>query len=137
MVIDAKKSNALKENILFLILEWHFSDVPKNLLKAWKNFLRFNLNYFSIPLLLKTLFSPWHKYKWSYGRGLNIKRYISTFASNMISRFLGMFIRLWVIIIGILAEIFIIAAGIFIFIFWIFFPLTIVLGFYYGFRALF
>jgi hypothetical protein len=42
----------LSNNIVSLYLEWHFFDASRNILLAWKNFLKFNLNYFSIPLLL-------------------------------------------------------------------------------------
>ena len=36
-------------------LQWHYGESPKALAKIIINFLRFNLNFFSIPLLLKTL----------------------------------------------------------------------------------
>jgi len=118
-------------------IEWHFFDVPKSILKTWRNFLVFNLNYFSIPLLIKTLFSPWRRYIWSYGRGFDLGRYVSTFFSNLISRFLGAFIRFILIFIGLFIEAFIFFAGIIVFLVWLILPLLIIWGFYFSFKVLF
>jgi len=126
----------LKQNILWQWISWHFFDVPRNILKAWKNFLLFNLNYFSIPTLLRTFFSYWRKYKWSYGRGFNLKRYFEAFTFNLISRILGAFVRSILIIIGIIVEIFIFIGGIVIFMEWIFLPATLIIGLFYGFKIL-
>lgn len=118
-------------------LSWHYSDQAKLILRAWRNFLRFNLNYFSIPLLLKTLFSHWRKYQWSYGRGFDAGRYLEAFLSNLISRILGATIRVFLIIAGILIEIFIILAGIIIFIGWLILPALLIIGLWFGFKVMF
>lgn len=126
-----------RQNIIFAWLSWQFYDVPKFILKVWKNFLLFNLNYFSVPLLIKTFFSHWRQYKWSYGRGFDIGRYFEAFASNLISRILGAIVRSILIFIGILIEIFIFFTGIIIFLGWLFLPILLIFGIYYGFRILF
>ena len=92
---------SLQQNILISYLIWYFFDVPREILRGWKNFLFFNLNYFSIPILLKTFFSHWRQYKWSYGRGFDISRYLEAFFSNLISRILGAIMRAILIFIGI------------------------------------
>jgi len=104
---------------------------------AWKNFLRFNLNYFSISLLLKTLFSHWRKYQWSYGRGFDIKRYAEVFFSNLISRVIGAIIRFFLILIGVVAEIIIVLAGIIVFLGWLLLPVLLLAGLWFGFKLLF
>lgn len=128
---------AKKQNILFQWLSWQFFEVPGNILKAWKNFLKFNLNYFSIPLLLKTLFSPWRRYKTSYGRGFDIGRYFEVLLSNLIFRGLGAIMRSFLIIIGLLVEIFIIFGGLIIFFGWLILPILLALGLVFGFRVMF
>ena len=127
----------LMSNILFQYFSWQFFDVPRFILKAWRNFLVFNLNYFSIPLLIKTLFSHWRRYQWSYGRGFDLKRWIYTFFSNMISRVLGAIMRVILIFIGLLVEVFIFFAGIIVFFGWIILPLLLISGLYFSFKILF
>ncbi len=124
------------ENIFLQWLSWHFFDVPRSILIAWKNFLRFNLNYFSIPLLLKTLFSPWRRYQFTYGKGFDIGRYFTVFFSNLIFRLLGAVMRGFLIIIGLLVEIFIIFAGFMVFLGWLILPILLIFGLYHGFRIL-
>ena len=128
---------AKKTNIFFQWLFWQFFEMPGNILKAWRNFLLFNLNYFSILLLLKTFFSPWRRYKWSYGKGFDATRYLEAFFSNLISRILGAVMRSFLIFIGLLVEIFIIFAGAIIFLGWLVLPLILIFGIYHGFRILF
>ncbi|KPJ57079.1 hypothetical protein AMJ49_02840 [Parcubacteria bacterium DG_74_2] len=125
------------QNILFKWIFWHFYDVPKEILKAWKNFLKFNLNYFSVPLLSRTFFYYWRGYRWSYGRGFDLGRYAETFVSNMISRILGAFLRSILIVIGIVTEIFFFFLGLILFFSWFFLPIVLLVSFFYGFRFLF
>ena len=124
------------QNIFFQYLSWQFFDMPGEILKAWRNFLLFNLNYFSVPLLIKTLFSHWRRYKWSYPRGFDIGKYFEVFISNLISRILGAIMRIFLIIIGILAEVFIIFAGMIIFLGWLVLPILLILGLIFGFKIL-
>lgn len=125
------------QNILFQWFSWHFSEMPKEIVRIWKTFLRFNLEYFSIKLLIKTLFYPWRRYEVSYGRGFDIKRFFESFFSNLIFRILGAIVRTILIFIGLLLQIFIIFIGVIIFILWLFLPLFLILGLYYGFKILF
>jgi len=120
------------KNIFFQYLSWQFLDVPKNLLKAWGNFLKFNLNYFSVPLLLKTFFSPWRRYSWSRGRGFDLGKFFEALFSNLISRILGALMRTFLIVFGIIAEAFILVIGLIIILGWIFLPFLLVSGFILG-----
>ena len=127
---------APKYNIILLKITWLYFDVPRNILKAWRNFLLFNLQYFSIPLLLKTFFSHWRRYQSYYPRGLDIKRYFEVFVSNLISRILGGILRSVLILVGLLIELFILFAGLVVFLGWLALPFLAVLGLWWGFIAL-
>lgn len=125
-----------KRFIILQFLVWHFWEAPKGILKAFKNFLVFNFNYFSIGLLAKTLFSHWRRYRESYGKGLNIKRYFEAFTTNMISRILGAIVRIVTILVGLTVELFILIGGVIVFLTWIFLPVLLLLGLYFGLRFL-
>jgi len=121
-----------KENIIGLWFFWYFFEIPKEILKGWKNFLLFGLNYFSIPLLLKTLFSHWKRYYWVRGRGFSIGEYFNVLLSNLMSRFLGALVRICLIIVGLAFEAFIVIAGLVIFFGWIFLLILLILGLVFG-----
>lgn len=121
-----------KRNIFVLWFNWHFFEAPRGILKGWRNFLVFNFHYFSIIFLLKTLLAHWRKYRASYGRGLDIKRYFSAFLFNLFSRLIGAIVRMVLIIIGLLVEVFLLATGIVCLLIWFFLPFWLVLGIYYG-----
>lgn len=124
------------QNIVFQYLSWQFLEMPRNILMAWGNFLKFNLNYFSIPLLLKTFFSPWRRYKVSYGKGFDIGGYFNAFISNLIFRILGAILRSVLIIIGLLVEAFIIFVGIIVFFGWLVLPAILIVGLVFGVKVI-
>ena len=125
------------QNILFQYIFWQFWESPKNVFAAWLNFLKFGLHYFSLQLLLKTLFSPWRRYRWYYPRGFYPAKYLEVFLSNLISRILGMVLRVFLLIAGISFEIFIFFAGLIVFFGWLALPLLLIRVFFYGLSILF
>ena len=122
------------KNIFILWLKWHFYKMPKFLLGVWKNYILFALNYFSLPILLKSLFAPWRRYRWNYPKWFDIGEFISTLISNVFSRLIGALVRLVLIVIGILFQIFVIFAGLIIFLLWILIPFIIIAGFWFVFN---
>ena len=119
-------------SIFLQALIWQFFDVPKAILKAWQNFLLFNLNYFSVPTLLKTFVSPWRRYRYSYGKVFEIWKNFEVFVFNMMSRIIGAILRTIFIITGLLLEILIILIGITIFLGWLVLPFLLVFGFVFS-----
>ncbi len=127
----------IKESLLVKFLTWYFWRKPGRILSAWKNFLRFGWNYFSIGLLFKTFFDYWHRYKWSYGRGFDPKKWIEAASFNLISRILGMIVRAVFIVLGVAFETVIFVFGLIVFLGWFALPLFIVGLFVVGFELLF
>lgn len=124
-------------NIFFEIVVWHFFDVPKSILTAWNNFLLFNLNYFSIPLLLRTYFSHWRRYSYSYEKVFEFWKNIEIFVFNMMSRIIGAILRTFFIVIGALVEIIIIIIGSIILLTWLVLPFLLIFGLVFGIKLLF
>lgn len=118
----------MTDNIITSWFRWHFYERSRFLLEAWRNFILFSVNFFSTPLLLKTLFSPWRRYNWSYPRGFDFKEFFETLTSNFFSRFLGAICRLVLIIIGTIFQVFVVFTGAIIFLGWLFLPLLVLAG---------
>jgi hypothetical protein len=128
---------SIKNNsILIQWIDWWFRDVAGDIFKAWKNFLSFGLNYFSLILLLKTFFSPWRRYSWSYGKSFSITKYLEVFFSNSISRILGAIVRSFLLLIGIMVEFFFLLAGLIVFIGWLILPLLLIGGIIFGIKII-
>lgn len=126
-----------KQNILVQSVFWYFIEMPKNILQSWKDIFRFYLNYFSIPLLLKTLFAPWRQNLLSYSKGFDLGKYFEIFISNLISRTIGAILRFFLILTGLFVEILIILAGIIMLFIWFVLPFCLILGFSLSFKILF
>jgi len=114
------------ENIFFQWFSWRFLEMPREILKVWKNHLAFNLRFFSVPLLIKTFFAPWRKYEMSYGKGLDPGRFLEAIFSNLIFRTIGAVMRFFLIVFGIVSEILIFAVGLLVFLFWFVLPLFLI-----------
>jgi hypothetical protein len=118
-----------KENIFSVWVKWQFWETPKFLILAWGNYFMFASNYFSLPILLKTFFSPWRRYRWNYPKGFDVAEFFNTLISNTVSRILGAFMRIILIITGICFQAFVALAGLLVLLFWIFCPLIALSGF--------
>ena len=125
-----------KSNIFFSWVSWHFDEKLKFLLQVWQNFISFGSNFFSIPLLLKTFFSPWHRYNWQYPHKFDVGEFFNVFISNTFSRIIGALCRFVLVIIGILFQIFILVAGAIVILAWIFLPALLFAGLLFSFGIL-
>jgi len=117
-----------EQNIIFQWLSWRFFQMPKKIIGAWKNVLKFYFDYFSIPLLIRTLFSPWRHYAWSYGKSFDLGRYFEVWTSNIISRTIGAILRIVLIAIGLGFEFFLLLIGIMVLLLWFIFPWLSIIG---------
>ncbi len=123
-------------SIFLQALTWQFYDRPKAILKAWQNFLWFNLNYFSLVVLLKTFFSHWHKYRYFYKPVCEVWENLQVFVFNIMSRIIGAILRIVLIITGLMLEILIVLIGIIIFLGWMVLPFLLALSLIFGINLL-
>jgi hypothetical protein len=112
-------------SIVLVFWKWYYGEAAKNVLTAWKNFIIFAINYFSISLLLKTLFAPWKRDITKKPQGLNFKKFFEYIVFNAISRGLGFVVRFFTIIAGIIYLILTIVVGAIFFILWLVLPIII------------
>lgn len=85
------------------------------------------LDYFSIDLLLKTLFAPFRQISAGRVRG-PVDVQIRAFFDQLISRLIGGFVRSILIIVGSLSLVFTAVIGGFVLVAWAFLPLLPVVG---------
>jgi len=123
-------------NIFIKYLYWQFILTPKKVLEITKNYLVFGTIFFSIGETLRSLFSPWRRYVWDYGRGFDFARYFEVFFSNVITRVIGFIMRLFLIILFIVYEVFFLAIGLICLILSIIYPFIAIYGILYSFNYL-
>ena len=130
-------SKTLEKNILYKWIVWRFIEIPMEIINGWRSIVKFYSYYFSIPLLLKTLFSPWRQNIWSYEGKFELTKYLETLTSNIASRFIGFIMRLGLIIIGLLAEFLASCLGIIILALWLIAPYILIVGLIFGILIIF
>ena len=111
--------------IALVFWRWYYGEAVKDILTGWRNYIIFSLNYFSIPLLLRTLFSPWRRDITKKPRGLDVQRIFEYVAFNSISRGLGFLVRFFTIIAGIIFSLVVVISGFVFFVIWLILPFAI------------
>ncbi len=82
----------------YLIL--HYTSGFRSALTIARDLNRFVLNFFSLPVLVQTLFQPWRRLSESYAKGLSPSLWLQSLTVNLLMRLVGAVIRLVMIIIG-------------------------------------
>lgn len=110
----------------FLILPnylvWHYSKGLIDFKNLWANFIVFFYEFFSIPTLIFTLFSPWHRMQDSYSGQLTFENTVGTFIVNTLMRLVGALVRSIFIVLGIFSIIFTVFFGALVFCAWVVLP---------------
>ncbi len=115
--------------LVFSYFVWHYTIALKDLFNLSRNFLWFIFHFFSISVLLKTLFSPWQKLNETYKGGFDFNAFFETLIVNVLMRIVGFFIRLFMVIAGIISWILTFVALLCTFVLWIFLPFIIIILF--------
>jgi len=102
---------------------WHFSVALFEIGKIMRNFLVSTWHRFLIVRHLRTLFSPWHRLQPSQvGRTKGIGDRIANIIMDIYIRILASIVRIIIVLFGLLAEIIIFVAFVFLFVFWVMWP---------------
>jgi len=84
-------------------LVWHYGEGLEIFASIWYSYFRLVFHYFSLPLLIKTLFSPWKRLTdFDSTPGFDPGRYLEAIAFNIISRGIGAIVRISLFIVGII-----------------------------------
>lgn len=115
---------------------WHYSRAFKDLLHTWANFFWFLIQFFSIPLLFRTLFSPFKRITDEQPH-TGLEDFFETLVMNVMSRIVGAIARLFILLIGVIVLITWCVLLIGLLIFWLFAPAILFGMFVYGLALLF
>ena len=122
--------------VLSYYISWHYTLALGSIYNIWTNFMWFVLNFFSMPVLLKTLFAPWWRIHEEYQKGAGIGEYFGDKVVNLIMRIVGFCIRIVTIVIGLLALLITFLAGIAFYVVWLLMPLILLFIIGYGIKRI-
>ncbi len=108
-----------------MFLRWYFWNFPRQIIHEFWEYFEVLSQTFSITFLLKTFFCPWKRIIESYGKGFNPKRYLMVFLDNIISRGVGMIVRLIAIILCLILYLIWLAIFIFSLAIWLLYPILV------------
>lgn len=109
---------------MFLVglLSWWYGSGLLKRLELMKTRLTSSADFFSIGLLITTLFSPYKQIS-AQETGENISERFRAFFDKLLSRFIGAFIRTFMIIFGSIVILIQLIFSIFTIVLWLFIPL--------------
>ena len=125
------RTPAVGGSTLEAFIFWYASYAPQEIFRIWKNYLAANLNYFSVPLLLRTLLYPWRRDTESYDGPFDLSMYARIFVINVMSSIVGGVIRSVTIVIGLVIELAIYVLGPVCLALWFLAPVLLIAGFFF------
>lgn len=105
---------------------WHYLQGFKELFHVWLNFLWFVVHFFSLPQLAQTLFSPWRRMTEERSGRFSFEDLAGYLIINIISRLIGAMFRLTILLSGLVSLTFVILVGILAYLFWLAAPVVII-----------
>ena len=114
----------------FLILPhyiiWHYSQGLIDLKNIWRNFIVFFYEFFSIPTLILTLFSPWRRIQDTHAHDFSFDGIAGAIVVNTLMRIVGAVVRLVFIVLGIICVICTAVSGLAVLLVWITMPFVLI-----------
>ena len=107
-----------------LYLLWHYTTAWVDLVRLYQNFSWFLWHFFSIGVLLRTLFSPWRRLH--EGRSKSTAGLLGSAIMNLILRAVGFFARFATILFGLAAIVLLSVCFLLLLLLWPLLPLLIV-----------
>jgi hypothetical protein len=107
-------------------IRWHYSYALSDIIGIIRNFLWFFYEFFSIPLLLKTLFVPFHRLSETAHKGFDPSAWAEAFMVTTMMRVVGAFLRILLIGMGVLFLVLTLLGGMFILAVWVFAPAMLI-----------
>ncbi len=91
-------------SLFFDYVLWHYGRAYINGATVWANLMWFVMHFFSVPLILRTLFSPWKRMREEYTHG-GFEDFMGMIVVNIMTRIIGFFVRIVILIVGMVSFI--------------------------------
>lgn len=104
---------------------WHYSLALADLWHLTGNFCWFFYHFFSIPIVVRTLFAPWRRLGERYRRQLDPGALLGTFIVNTLMRLVGLVIRTVFLVVGLLVLFLTVIFSLMLFAVWLTLPFAI------------
>lgn len=114
------------------LFAWIYGEGVNEFLKAWRNLHWFFYHFFSVPVLIRTLFRPLKRLQEKYGRGFDPERFFENLIINAVMRFAGFLVRLAFLVLAAVSQVVVLIFGAVFFILFLTAPLFIIASFVYG-----
>jgi hypothetical protein len=114
---------------------WQYIWGPRWIIYLLRELQRNLWTFFSVPFLLRTLFSYWHRDYISW-RGGSLSNLGHALLWNIVSRFIGLFIRLSFLLLWLLGAVFLICTALLSLAFFVLWPWLILVLLWLGFSFL-
>jgi hypothetical protein len=109
------------------ILSWWYGKGLSSRVQIVKDRLKASVDFFSVGLLISTLFAPFRQISAGGVTG-PIGVQLRAFFDRLLSRFIGAFVRTFMIVFGLIAMLLQIVFGFIVLIFWLIIPLLPIIG---------
>jgi hypothetical protein len=113
-------------SIVHHYLTWHYSRAFLEIFHVWLNLMWFVVHFFSIPLLLRSLFSPWKRISEGRGDKWSLEDLAGYLVIGLVSRIIGFVLRLSIIVVGLISLFIVVFGGFAVYVFWLAAPLVII-----------
>ncbi|MBY0309689.1 hypothetical protein K2Q16_00900 [Patescibacteria group bacterium] len=113
-------------------LLWHYTQGLAELFHIYRNLMWFSNHLFSLPELTRSLFSPFKRMVETEGRRFSFEDFASRIVIGLLSRFIGFFIRITLILAGLICMAMLTVVLLALLALWFIAPALIALGVVYG-----
>ncbi len=119
-------------SILHHYLLWHYTNAFLEIFHVWTNFFWFIVNFFSIPQLLRSLFSPWKRIVEERKKAFDFEDIAGVVVIGIFSRIIGFILRAVIILTGVFTLALLLAALFVVYTFWLLAPAFMIGSLVYG-----
>ena len=116
---------------------WHYVKAPYSILKLTFHFSANVMHFFSVAVLLRTLFSPWRRLSEGYPEKFDISQIFTSVIVNSLMRLFGAVVRSITILLGLFFTLITFLSGLVFFVYWLLMPLAVVFLMVWGFIVIF